>query len=67
MVAGGTAQIPPCPAPPVTGGHIQLLEGGVSQEGLQSSVCLSVCERALSISSWWQEDVILCTKHSGGN
>lgn len=42
-MAGGTAQIPPCPAPPVPGGRIQLLEGGVSLEGLQSSACLSVC------------------------
>lgn len=55
MVAGGTAQLPPYPAPPETGGHIQLREDGVSLEGLQEqrlSVCLCVCERALSISNW---------------
>lgn len=64
MEAGGTA-----PA--------QLLlpqEGGMSLEGRQSSVCLSVClsapERALSISNWrgvgtsgGRKDVILQAKH----
>lgn len=45
MVAGGTAQLPPYPAPPETGGHIQLREDGVSLEGLQEqrlSVCVCV-------------------------
>lgn len=72
MMAGGTAQMPSCPAPPVPGGRIQLVEGGVSLERLQSSACL--CERALSNSSCRgagtaadRKDVILWTKHTGEN
>ena len=44
MMAGGTAQIPPCTAPPITGRsiHHQLLVDCVLLEGLWISVCLCV-------------------------